>query len=157
MSKIRNNNHIVIDGWMVNELNLKGNDLIVYALIYGFSQDGDTEFYGSRSYMASWCNASLPTIDKAIQNLLDKNLILKKTEVINNVTFNKYKINLEVVKKIYMGSKESLLGVVKKLNRGSRETLNNNIDNNINNNIENITEEELKDIFDYNWLDDEGE
>lgn len=31
------------------------------------------------------------------------------------------------------------------------------IDNNINNNIENITEEELKDIFDYNWLDDEGE
>ena len=56
-----------------------------------------------------------------------------------------------------MGSKESLLGVVKKLNRGSKETLYNNIDNNINNNIENITEEELKDIFDYNWLDDEGE
>ena len=31
MSKIRNNNHIVIDGWMVNELNLKGNDLIVHS------------------------------------------------------------------------------------------------------------------------------
>ena len=38
MSKIKNENYVVIQGWMVNELNLKGNDLMVYAIIYGFTQ-----------------------------------------------------------------------------------------------------------------------
>ena len=36
MAKIKNENFIAIQGWMINELQLKGNDLIVYALIYGF-------------------------------------------------------------------------------------------------------------------------
>ena len=35
-----NENYILITGWMVNELKLKGSELFVYALIYGFSQDG---------------------------------------------------------------------------------------------------------------------
>ena len=115
MSKVGNENHITIDGWMINELDLKGNELLIYALIYGFSQDGQSEFYGSRSYMADWCNASLPTIDKALNELLSKELILKRAETINNITFNRYKVNLGVVKKLYRGSKETL--------QGSKETL----------------------------------
>ena len=138
MSGIGNGNHITIDGWMINKLNLKGNELIIYALIYGFSQDGQSEFYGSRSYMAGWCNSSLPTIDKALSELVSKEYILKRTETINNVTFNRYKVNLEVVKKLYRGSKESL--------GGSKETLHNNIEDN----IEDI--EEINNIIDWDWL-----
>ena len=144
MSKIINNNHIVIDGWMVNELNLKGNDLIVYALIYGFSQDGDTEFYGSRSYIAEWCNSSLPTVDKALNDLVEKEYILKRTEIINNLTFNRYKVNLEVVNKLYRGSKETL--------GGSKETLHNNIEYNIEDNKNN---KELAEILSYDWFNEE--
>ena len=50
------NNYIVIQGWMINQLNLKGNELLCYALIYGFSQDGKSEFIGSASYIAGWLN-----------------------------------------------------------------------------------------------------
>ena len=143
MSKIANGNHITIDGWMVNKLNLKGNELIVYALIFGFSQDGQSEFYGSRSYIAGWCNSSLPTVDKALNNLLLKDLIIKKTETINNIIHNRYKVNLGVVKKLYRGSKETL--------QGSKETLYNNIEDN----IEDIKYKEIKEILDYDWVSEE--
>ena len=33
-------NYIVIQTFMIRELKLKGNELILYALIHGFSQDG---------------------------------------------------------------------------------------------------------------------
>ncbi len=36
---IKADNYIAIQGWMVTELGLKNTELIVYALIYGFSQD----------------------------------------------------------------------------------------------------------------------
>ena len=36
--KIKNENYVLIQGWMINELKLKGNELLIYALIYGFSQ-----------------------------------------------------------------------------------------------------------------------
>ena len=51
-------NFVKIGGWMVSELGLRGNELITYAVIYGFSQDGKGWFCGGRSYIADWlgCN-----------------------------------------------------------------------------------------------------
>ena len=34
---IKDENFIQISAWMVNQLNLKGNELLIYGLIYGFS------------------------------------------------------------------------------------------------------------------------
>lgn len=111
-------NFIVIQGWMCNELKLKGNDLLVFALIYGFSQDGESSFTGSRKYIADLFNISLPTVDKSLDTLVEKNLIEKFSTKRNNIIFNHYKISLQVVKKLY---------------RGSKETLHNNIKDNIDN------------------------
>lgn len=108
MSLIKNENYVIIQGFMISELKLKGNELLVYAIIYGFSQDGESVFSGSRNYLASWCNVSLPTIDNALKSLRDKGLIEKKTEIKNNVTFNTYKISLVGVKNLYRGGKKSL-------------------------------------------------
>lgn len=137
--KLKNENSIIIQGWMINELGLKGNELLVYALIYGFSQDGESEFYGSRSYIAEWCSSSLPTIDKALNSLVEKEFIIKRTETINNVVFNRYRVNTDTLNEI--------LGVVKKLYRGSKESLHNNINNNNKENIlskDNIQKKEKK-------------
>ena len=41
---IKNENYYTIFGWMLKELNLNGIDLVVYAIIYSFSQDGESEF-----------------------------------------------------------------------------------------------------------------
>lgn len=119
------NNYINIQGWMCSKLKLSGNELLIYALIYGFSQDGISEFRGSRSYICKWFNISLPTVDKALNSLVDKNLITKREEIVNNVKYNCYKVILQ-------GSKESLPGVVKNLYQGSKESLPNNTNNNYN-------------------------
>lgn len=119
------NNYITIQGWMCTDLKLSGNELLIYALIYGFSQDGVSEFRGSRSYICKWFNISLPTVDKALNSLVEKNLITKREEIVNNVKYNCYKVILQ-------GSKESLQGVVKNLYRGSKESLHNNTNNNYN-------------------------
>ena len=44
-------NYITIVDFMVEDLKLKGNELIVFALIYGFSQDDVSDFHGSLTYI----------------------------------------------------------------------------------------------------------
>lgn len=85
-----NRNYISIQSWMVKELNLTGNDLICYALIYGFSQDGQSEFNGSLSYIAEWLNTSRQTARLVIKRLVDNGVIEKRDTVINGVKFCRY-------------------------------------------------------------------
>jgi len=77
MSAVKDNNFIAIQGWMRTKLNLKGNELLIYALIYGFSQDGESRFKGSRKYIADWCGCSLNTVDRALGSLVAKGLLAK--------------------------------------------------------------------------------
>ncbi len=127
---IKDDNYYQISGWMLNRLGLKGVALSVYAIIYGFTQDGESEFSGSRQYLADFTGTTRPTIDKALKELIEKGYISKKIVTINNVNFNKYKVVLPIiqgVKKLDRGCKETL--------QGYKETLhNNNIYNNNNNN-----------------------
>ena len=62
---------------MINELDLKGNELLVYALIHGFCQDGKSVFKGSLNYIMAWLNISKPTAIACIQSLIDKGMIVK--------------------------------------------------------------------------------
>jgi hypothetical protein len=136
MSKNISKNFITIQGWMVEELDLNSNNLLVFALIYGFNQDEESEFTGSLNYICNWLNCSKPTASKALNDLVEKQLLIKRTKYINNITFNSYQINFSVVKKLYGGSKETLSG-------GGKETLP-YIDNINKDNINNIDERKLK-------------
>lgn len=104
---MKSDNYVVIQGWMCNELELKGNDLLVFALIHGFSQDGESRFSGSRSYIAETFNISLPTVDRAIKNLIEKKLIEQHKEERNGIIYNSYN-SLPPVKKLYPSGKETL-------------------------------------------------
>ena len=118
---MNSDNYIVIQGWMCNELELKGNELLIFALIFGFSQDGESSFNGGRKYIAETFNISLPTVDKSLQILVEKGLIIKESsnDYVHTDTY-----------RAASSSKETLLGVVKKLYQGGKETLHNNIINN---------------------------
>lgn len=72
---LKDDNYINIQGWMITRLGLSGNDLLVYAIIYGFSQDGITHFTGTRAYLAEWCNSSERAISRNIRNLINSGLI----------------------------------------------------------------------------------
>jgi predicted transcriptional regulator len=75
---------------MVTDLKLSGNDLIVYAIIYGFSQDNESRFTGSLQYLADWCNATKAGIQKNLKNLIDAGLIEKYESFKNNIKFCEY-------------------------------------------------------------------
>ena len=87
---IKNENFIVIQGFMINELGLKGNELIVYAIIYGFSQDGENKYTGSLNYLANWTNSTKQGVLKSLKSLVDKGYIIKEEKYINGVKFCEY-------------------------------------------------------------------
>ena len=87
---MKNKNYITILGWMVNELSLSGNDLICYAVIYGFSQD-DNFWEGSQSYLSDWLGVSRRTVVDILKRLISNGLITKQEYEVNKVKFCKYK------------------------------------------------------------------
>ena len=143
---IKNENFIAIQGFMVKDLKLKGNELLVYAIIYGFSQCGCGMFNGSRQYLADWTNSTKQGISKNLNSLLKRGLIDKKVDVKNGVRFVYYWAT-----EFTGGGKQSLLG--------SKQSLHNNIDNNINNNIdikkESKKERSYDDVFEEKEVDGE--
>lgn len=117
---MKNENYINIQGWMINELKLKGNELILFALIYGFSQDGQSNFYGSLSYLQEFLRVSRPTVIALLRKLSDKKLITKTEES-----------HYMVVKKLYHPSKETLPVASKETLLNNNNTTNNNIANEV--------------------------
>ena len=100
---IKNENYISIQGWMVNDLKLKGNALIVYSIIYGFSQDGESKFTGSSKYLAEWCGCSRQTIMTTLNKLVKDKLIIKHEDFKNKIKFCSYSINMTPSQKISQG------------------------------------------------------
>lgn len=106
MSEIKDENFIAIQGWMLNRLSLKGNELIIYAIIYGFSQDGESRYTGSRRYLADWCGCSVKTVGNALASLADKGLITKHDKTVNGVHLCDYSIT--PVGKNFPGGREKI-------------------------------------------------
>lgn len=82
--------YLTIQSWMVTDLHLKGNELMAYALIWGFSQDGQSCFYGSFQYVMAWLSIDKTTAIRVLQKLEAKGLIRKWQETVNGVVNNRY-------------------------------------------------------------------
>jgi len=63
---------------MARELELSGNELLIYAMIYGFSKDGTKEFHGSADYIAKSFYMTSRTVLSVLKKLTDKGLIQKR-------------------------------------------------------------------------------
>ena len=128
-SKVNPANYIAIQGWMVTELNLKGNELIIYACIYGFTQEENQVFTGSLQYLADWTNSTKQGVSKNLKSLVEKGLLIKRDNIVNGVKFCEYRATKfnGVLNKIEYPMQQSLTG-------GIKQSLNNNITlNNITN------------------------
>lgn len=109
---MRDENYITIQGWMRNKLSLKGNALIVYAVIHGFSQDGKSWFTGAVAYLAKWCGISPRATSAILADLEKRGLIVRgKSEKGSTVPF-----------KAVLPTEETSGGGMKKLHRGYEET-----------------------------------
>lgn len=70
-------NYVVIQSWMVQELGLKANSAILYALIYGFSQTEKQACTCGIEYMQKWIGGAKSTVIRALNDLEESGLITR--------------------------------------------------------------------------------
>ena len=133
-SKVNRENFVALQGFMLTDLKLKGNELIIYACIYGFSQAENQVFSGSLQYLADWTNSTKQGVIKCLKSLIEKGYIKKNEHTINGVKFCEY-----YATKFNTPMQQSLTG-------GMQQSLPNNID--INNISHNKEKKESKNSFD---------
>jgi len=143
-NKVDRNKFIVLQGWMISDLHLKGNELIIYACIYGFTQMENQVFNGSLQYLADWTNSTKQGAIRCLKSLVEKGYIQKRHKMINGVKFCEYyatNVNT-LLNKVEYPIKQSLTG-------GIKQSLPNNIEiyNTENNIRKRIDYEHIKDMY----------
>ena len=124
MSAVRDNNFFVVHGWMINKLGLKGNELQLYAIIYGFSQAEGQKFNGSLQYLSEWVGLTRANTLARLKALVDKGLLIKEDIYTNGVKFCEYRCRFDGG-----GVAETVTGCYRNDNGGVIETVTNNISN----------------------------
>lgn len=122
---VKETNYINIQGWMKTELGLAGNELLTYAIIFGFSQDDESEFSSGVSYISDWLGCSYPTALAVLKKLTDKGLLSKREVITENGRY----VNYRVVKNFNNPLLKNLTTPIKNFNTIIKE--NNKINNNI--------------------------
>ena len=98
---IKSDNYIVVQGWMYYLGLEKLNELLAIALVYGFSQDGESQFKGSISYIADHLMCDKSTAIRVMKKLEERGLVEKTQKEINGVKFNRYIVPEGVVAKYH--------------------------------------------------------
>ena len=95
---MKENNYITIPGFLRTRLDLKGSELIITALIYGYSQDGNSWFMGKTEYIAEWAGITDKNVLRSLKSLTEKEILEKKEMFVNNkVKRCYYRFNFECV------------------------------------------------------------
>lgn len=86
--------YITIQQEMRDHLGLKGNELIVFAFINGYSQEGQGCYYGSLANLQRVCGiASRQTAIDVLKSLMAKGYIVKTEQILNGVKMVSYSIS----------------------------------------------------------------
>jgi DNA-binding transcriptional regulator GbsR (MarR family) len=85
--------YFTVQDWMVTELKLKGAERDAFAIVYGFSQDGESEFHGSLQYMSELTGYSRNALCTALNSLVEQELIIKEDVEKNHIKYCKYRTN----------------------------------------------------------------
>ncbi len=109
-------NFYIINSWMIDELNLSGIELQVFAIIWSLSRGEKQMYIAGNAHLVRMTKKSEPTIIAALKKLCEKKLIEKIPVVVNKVERNYYKA-------INQGTKESLGGYLKNLSGGTKKIL----------------------------------
>lgn len=136
MKYITDTNYYVVHGWM-REMGLKGLQLDLYAIIYGFCQDNGSAFYGTISYLEEFTGFSRRAVIDALNDLVGKGYIRKDIE---DLGYQVKRVKYSCIKEqICIGSAEFAQGDVQNLQGGCADFAPNK-ENIYINNINNIKE-----------------
>lgn len=95
----KDENFFTTFGWMSNPdgMNLKGVELDLYAIIYGFSQTSGQYFTGSLQYLIECTNSSRRAVIDNLNSLVDKGFVTKE-----EISYNSFRYKA-VVQKLHHG------------------------------------------------------
>ena len=96
----RKGTFIVITDWMTAGLDLKGTELYVFAMIYGFSQAPGNWFTASIDYIIKRSNLGSSAIYTALKKLVDKGYIIKQEVKYGFVKYCRYRYNDKIIDNI---------------------------------------------------------
>jgi hypothetical protein len=98
----------------------EGKEADVFAVINGFSQEGQGCFYGSLSLLSQFCGIkSKTTTQRILKSLVAKGAIVKTDELHNGVKFCTYKVN-----KNWYGISKIDMGGVSEIDTNNKEDIN---------------------------------
>ena len=89
--------YFVIQDWMITALHLKGCELLVYAVVYGFSQKGAGCYFGSAAALAETLGVSRQTIVSTFKSLTERGLLIKTDDYHAGVHTCAYAVNLDLL------------------------------------------------------------
>jgi len=123
---------------MITALHLKGCELLVYAVVYGFSQKGAGCYFGGAAALAVSLGVSRQTIISAFKSLTERGLLIKTDDYHAGVHTCAYSANLDLLKN-FTGCQEILQDSQKILHNNKIDSKIDNKDNNITPSIINNT------------------
>lgn len=94
-------NYIVIQPWMFSNLKLSGNEAIVFAIVYGFSQDGKSWYRGGSYYIEQTTPFTQRTAKTHLWTLEKMGIIEMQKETVNGVERNIYRATPGVEEMIF--------------------------------------------------------
>lgn len=92
-----NNISFIVHSWMLTSLELKGNELIAYAIIYKYSDIKGQKFVVSIRKLAEIMNVSKNTAQTVLDSLIEKGFIIKCASLDNVMGSNAYKVDLDLI------------------------------------------------------------
>lgn len=91
--------YFIVHKWMHTDLKLKGSELLVFAIVYGFSYNGENTYNGSLKWIAETAGISKRQAINTLKSLVNQKL-LQKTEIFKfNVKFCEYSVNNKEIEK----------------------------------------------------------
>lgn len=154
---MKDSNYYQIAGWMGNHLHLRGNDLICFAVIYGFSQDGESQFKGKLEYLANCMYSTKQTALACVHRLIDLGFVEVEEVMVKGKKYCHYSstVDYENGEVIFRDRSKTFNGTIKEpLTDTVQNSLtvykhNNNINNNnkYNNNIYTSSKQSLPDGY----------
>jgi DNA-binding MarR family transcriptional regulator len=92
---MKKTDYILILAPMISDLGLKGNSLLLFALIHGFTKDGKQRFRGSLNYMAEWLNTSKAAVSSVLRSLEESGYITRHINYVGGIEAPEYTTNYE--------------------------------------------------------------
>lgn len=89
--KKKKSQYIVIQRWMIDNLKLKPAKAMALAVIYGFSQDGESWYRGGSLYIADWLGVTQRSVKDFLAELVSMGVVEMRKEMDGGVERNIYR------------------------------------------------------------------